>query len=39
VIEIPIVFRHRVGESKGVGSNKIKALKATWELVRMLYAA
>ena len=39
VIEIPIVFRHRVGESKGVGANKIKAVKATISLLGMLYRA
>jgi glycosyltransferase involved in cell wall biosynthesis len=39
VIEVPIVFRQRVGESKGVGANKIKAVKATLALLRMLYAA
>jgi hypothetical protein len=39
VIEVPVVFRQRVGESKGVGANKIKAVKATLALLRMLYKA
>lgn len=39
VIEIPIVFRARAGESKGVGSNKIKAARVAIRMLMLLYAA
>lgn len=39
VIEIPVVFRQRVGESKGVGSNKFKAAKVALRMLRLLYTA
>jgi len=39
VIEIPVVFRQRVGESKGVGSNKIKATKVALSMLRLIYNA
>ncbi len=39
VIEIPIVFRARVGESKGVGSNKMKATKVAIAMLRQLFRA
>lgn len=37
VIEIPIVFRARVGESKGVGSNKAKATKVALAMLKQLF--
>ncbi len=37
VIEIPIVFRPRVGESKGVGSNKGKATKVALAMLKQLF--
>lgn|GEM_PF-1125398 len=39
VIEIPIVFRARVGESKGVGSNKVKASKVAIAMLKQLFRA
>lgn len=39
VIEIPIVFRARVGESKGVGSNKMKAAKVAIAMLKQLFRA
>ncbi|HEY9638215.1 MAG TPA: glycosyltransferase [Coleofasciculaceae cyanobacterium] len=39
VIEIPIVFRVRIGESKGVGANKIKAARVALQMLGLLYAA
>jgi hypothetical protein len=39
VIEIPVVFRSRAGESKGVGSNKIKAAKVAFRMLKILYTA
>lgn len=39
VIEIPVVFRTRVGESKGVGSNKIKAARVALRMLGLLYAS
>lgn len=39
VIEIPVVFRARLGTSKGVGSNKIKATKVALAMLKMLYTA
>jgi hypothetical protein len=37
VIEIPVVFRLRAGESKGVGSNKIKAACVALRMLGLLY--
>jgi glycosyltransferase involved in cell wall biosynthesis len=37
VIEVPIYFRKRVGESKGVGNNKLKAAKVALAMLRQLY--
>jgi Glycosyl transferase family 2 len=37
VIEIPVVFRLRAGESKGVGSNKIKAARVALRMLGLLY--
>ena len=39
VIEIPVVFRARAGESKGVGSNKLKAARVALRMLGLLYAA
>jgi glycosyltransferase involved in cell wall biosynthesis len=39
VIEIPVVFRMRVGTSKGVGSNKIKAAKVALRMLGLIYRA
>jgi len=39
VIEIPVVFRARVGESKGVGSNKIKAARVAIRMLGLLYSS
>ena len=39
VIEIPVVFRSRVGESKGVGSNKIKAAKVALNMLKLIFRA
>lgn len=39
LIEIPVVFRDRVGESKGVGSNKIKAARVATAMLKLLYRA
>ncbi len=39
VIEIPVVFQARAGESKGVGSNKIKAARVALRMLKLLYAA
>jgi hypothetical protein len=39
VIEIPVVFRRRVGLSKGVGANKLKAARVALMMLRLLYAA
>lgn len=39
VIEIPVTFRKRVGLSKGVGSNKMKAAKVALRMLGMLYRA
>jgi len=39
VIEIPIVFRARVGQSKGVGSNKMKAAKVAIAMLKQLFRA
>ncbi|MDB5351416.1 MAG: hypothetical protein JWN86_2663 [Planctomycetota bacterium] len=37
VIEIPVVFRVRVGESKGVGSDKIKAARVALKMLGLIY--
>ncbi len=37
VIEIPVVFRIRVGASKGVGSNKIKAARVALRMLGLIY--
>ena len=39
VIEIPVFFRARVGESKGVGSNKIKAARVALRMIGLIYKA
>jgi hypothetical protein len=39
VIEIPVVFRARVGESKGVGSNKLKAARVAIKMLGLIYTA
>lgn len=39
VIEIPVVFRRRVGTSKGVGSNKLRAMNVAALMLRLLYRA
>ncbi|MDX9976051.1 MAG: glycosyltransferase family 2 protein [FCB group bacterium] len=39
VIEIPVVFRHREGVSKGVGSDKWKAAKVALRMLGLLYRA
>lgn len=39
VIEIPIFFRRRVGASKGVGNNKLKAARVALRMLAQLYAA
>ena len=37
VIEIPVVFRPRMGESKGVGSNKLKAARVALSMLGLVY--
>ncbi|MBW4474813.1 MAG: glycosyltransferase family 2 protein [Stenomitos rutilans HA7619-LM2] len=37
LIEIPVVFQIRAGESKGVGSNKIKAARVAIRMLGLLY--
>jgi hypothetical protein len=39
VVEIPVVFRHREGISKGVGSDKLKAAKVALRMLGLLYRA
>lgn len=39
VIEVPIVFRQRAGQSKGVGSNKLKAARVALGMLGLLYRA
>lgn len=39
VIEIPVYFRARVGESKGVGSNKVKATRVALKMLGLIYRA
>ena len=37
VIEIPVVFRRRVGTSKGVGANKARAALVAMRMLWLLY--
>ena len=39
VIEIPVSFRARVGQSKGVGSNKVKAARVALRMLGLIYRA
>jgi hypothetical protein len=39
VIEIPVAFRIRVGESKGVGANKLEAARTALRMLGLLYRA
>jgi hypothetical protein len=39
VLEIPVYFRARMGQSKGVGSNKIKAARVALKMLGLIYAA
>jgi len=39
VIEVPVAFRRRVGESKGVGSNKLKAARVAIAMLGLVYRA
>jgi hypothetical protein len=39
VIEVPIVFRQRAGQSKGVGSNKLKAARVALRMLGLIYTA
>jgi hypothetical protein len=39
VIEIPVFFRARIGQSKGVGSNKIKAARVALKMIDLIYRA
>jgi hypothetical protein len=39
VIEIPVVFRRRIGLSKGVGANKVKAARVALSMLRLIYTA
>jgi hypothetical protein len=39
VIEIPVFFRARMGVSKGVGSNKIKAARVALKMISLIYRA
>jgi hypothetical protein len=39
VIEIPVTFRARLGASKGVGSNKIKAARVAIRMLGLLYTS
>jgi len=39
VIEVPMTFRRRVGESKGVGSNKLKAARVALSMLGLIYRA
>lgn len=39
VVEVPIFFRRRVGESKGVGTNKLKAARVALAMLAQLYRA
>ena len=39
VLEIPVVFKVRAGESKGVGSNKLKASRVAIRMLGLLYTS
>ncbi len=39
VIEVPVTFRRRVGISKGVGSNKLKAARVAIRMLGLIYRA
>lgn len=39
VIEIPVFFQARMGESKGVGSNKVKAARVALKMIELIYKA
>lgn len=39
VVEIPVVFRKRVGLSKGVGHNKLKAARVAMSMLGLIYRA
>jgi hypothetical protein len=39
VIEIPVYFRARMGQSKGVGSNKVKAARVALKMLELIYRA
>jgi len=39
VVEIPIYFRARMGQSKGVGSNKIKAARVALRMLGLIYSS
>jgi hypothetical protein len=39
VIEIPVVFQKRVGESKGVGANRWRATRVALAMLRLIYTA
>lgn len=39
VLEVPIFFRRRIGESKGVGNDKLKAARVALAMLRQLYTA
>jgi len=39
VIEVPVTFRRRVGASKGVGSNKVKAARVALRMLGLVYRA
>lgn len=39
IIEIPIFFRKRIGVSKGVGNDKLKAARVAIAMLRQLYVA
>lgn len=39
VIEVPVTFRRRVGQSKGVGSNKLAAARVALRMLGLIYRA
>jgi glycosyltransferase involved in cell wall biosynthesis len=39
VVEIPVYFRARIGRSKGVGSNKVKAARVAIRMLGLIYSA
>jgi len=39
VIEVPVTFRRRVGQSKGVGSNKLRAARVALRMLALVYRA